>query len=778
MQELKRVLLGRTFLLALIAVLIVNAVLFYNGQADNDYGLDLSISNEIVWSVDGQITIGNDVDAAECYEKYSAYIEQYKNTDAVQVQVELKEKLSGLTGADKVAATAVLTQLEHINGYSDYLANIEKSKDSLLGSSIFNSADSFSGRNIIKTAKDFKALENVKLRLDTDTGITAFFNTRLTDYLSVILLAIVCITFLAERKKGLWSLIYATPNGRIKLHGKRVGILFLSSLLVTILLYGSNLFICNMVYGGLGDLSRPIQSVVIFGKFTSVLSVGETLLHYLFFRIMTLFVVAMLMGLLLAAIENVKVSLIATAAFIGVEYVLFSFLPVQSGFNIFKYFNVFTYISLSELYGNYLNIDLFGYPFSIRAMSFQAILPIFAILIGCYLLVGYRKKPMATHDYFGKYLYAVNRWTDKVFVKTHLLGMESYKVLFLQKGLLALIILAFVIPNLDFVASVLPQSQAEAQAEKIILSLEGELSDDTYTALDELQSQVNTVFNEYENAALQYASGEMEYEEYYNYELAFTTAKVQNDALQLVHGRIDELERIKEETGVTPWILCETPYERVYGENTQNNQQKAALVAILCLSLLLAGVFAYEKQNGTDMLLTACVNGRKRLLHRKYGICFMATVIVWVAIYGAEIYQLLIVCNASTFTAPIQSLSMFEKFPLRCSIAAFLGLLYIFRLLMLYCVSCVILFVSAMQNRISNAQITAVGITAIPSAVYFFLGVTPLKYVSATIPVSATSLILSTQGALLRIVIAGAVMTVIALTCVFAATKRQYNTDR
>ena len=212
MQELKRVLLGRTFLLTLIAVLIVNAVLFWKEQAENDYGLDLSAANEIVWGVDGQMTIGNDVNKAECYEKYSAYIKQYKNTDTVQAQAELKEKLSMLTGTDKVAATAVLTQLEHINGYSDYLANIEKNKDSLLEFSVFSSANSFSGRNIIKTAEDFKALEGVKLRLDTDSGLTAFFNTRLTDYLSVILLALSASHFLQNAKRACGVLFMPHPT--------------------------------------------------------------------------------------------------------------------------------------------------------------------------------------------------------------------------------------------------------------------------------------------------------------------------------------------------------------------------------------------------------------------------------------------------------------------------------------------------------------------------------------------------------------------------------------
>ena len=61
MQETKRVLLGRTFLFGFIVVFLVNAVLFYNEQKENSYGLPLSVANEVVWNADGQITIGHDL---------------------------------------------------------------------------------------------------------------------------------------------------------------------------------------------------------------------------------------------------------------------------------------------------------------------------------------------------------------------------------------------------------------------------------------------------------------------------------------------------------------------------------------------------------------------------------------------------------------------------------------------------------------------------------------------------------------------------------------------
>ena len=243
--------------------------------------------------------------------------------------------------------------------------------------------------------------------------------------------------------------------------------------------------------------------------------------------------------------------------------------------------------------------------------------------------------------------------------------------------------------------------------------------------------------------------------------------------LNIVRERITELEMLKEKHGISPWLLYETPYERVYGDNTQNNQQKAAMVAVLCLSLLLAGIFSYEKQSGTDMLISSCVNGRKKLLSRKFGICVISAAFIWAVIYGTEIYNFLSICTLNTLSAPIQSLSMFAKFPMHCSIAVFLVLLYMFRLLMLCCVGFIVLFVSSKLKRVSTSYVATVGIVVVPSAIYYFIGISPLKIISTTVPVSATSLLLNTQGALSGIVIVGLIMIGIAVICACLVRKQQ-----
>lgn len=171
--------------------------------------------------------------------------------------------------------------------------------------------------------------------------------------------------------------------------------------------------------------------------------------------------------------------------------------------------------------------------------------------------------------------------------------------------------------------------------------------------------------------------------------------------------------------------------------------------------------------------LSSCVNGRKKLLSRKFGICVISAAFIWAVIYGTEIYNFLSICTLNTLSAPIQSLSMFAKFPMHCSIAVFLVLLYMFRLLMLCCVGFIVLFVSSKLKRVSTSYVATVGIVVVPSAIYYFIGISPLKIISTTVPVSATSLLLNTQGALSGIVIVGLIMIGIAVICACLVRKQQ-----
>ena len=428
MTEWKRIFRNRRLCIGLLVILLMNGFLFLRDQVAQDYKIDSTIPTFTI-SINtygsGYEVAQKTMDSREGYDRYLQWLEEYKDQSPAEALTELESEQERLTTIlqinelmesdsdiflsdsleqyrieqpelvhqlengelnlnevhlDYVAVNHLLKQAEYLDGYDDYLATIQANKEKMLSFSIFNDMDSFSGRNIIKTADEFEALEGISLSLGADGAITAFMDFSITDYLLLAVLVLICISFFDERKKGLWSVVHAAPNGRLRLALQRAGILLGVSVIGVVLLYGSNLLIGFSVYGGVDDLGRAAQSVELLGKMPMCCTVGEFLLLYLLFKIGATFLVALLLWLIFTAINNVKYTMIAAAGVLAAEYSLYTFLPEQSGLNVLKYFNIFTYITTSDLYTNYLNIDLFDYPVGIRAVSQYACLPLIVML--------------------------------------------------------------------------------------------------------------------------------------------------------------------------------------------------------------------------------------------------------------------------------------------------------------------------------------------------------------------------------------------------------------
>ena len=443
MKELKRIFSNRRLVLGLLLIFLINGILFYNAQTERDFGLDLSGPSTGTISVGfgGAFEGGQaKADGAESYAVYQKWLAKYKamplpeaaetlerertRLNNIFEAAELLETDGGMFGQealqkyreeqpelirqlengavnldqarlDYVAADNLLRQISYLSGYGDYLASIQANKESMLSLSIFNDPNSFSSRNIIKTAEEFGGLEGVSLELGADGAVDAFMGFAITDYLLLAVLALICISFLEERKKGLWSVVHASPHGRLRLALRRAGILFGISAVSVLLFYGTNLLLGFSLYGGLEDLGRAAQSVEVLGKLPLPCTVGQFLTQYMLLRIAVACFVALLLWLLLTAINNVKYTIIVAAGVLVAEYSLYTFLPVQSFLNAFKYFNIFTYISLSDFYTNYLNIDLFGFPLGIRSISQLAMLPLGILLTTVCIAIHCHKKPAA-----------------------------------------------------------------------------------------------------------------------------------------------------------------------------------------------------------------------------------------------------------------------------------------------------------------------------------------------------------------------------------------------
>lgn len=794
MAEWKRIFRNRRLCVGLLLIFLLNGFLFIREQVEMDYGLDYTLpqASISISTIGGSYEIAQEtVNSHAALTRYLEWLEEYKKMPIAESIPELegeKERLTDIltisdllrndnsvmmsgyweqyceeqpvlveqlengeidlneVRLDYVAVNNLLTQTAYLDGYDDYLNTIRANKEKMLSFSIFNDPDSFSGRNIILTAEEFQALEGVSLTLGADGAISAFMDFSITDYLLLSVLMLICISFLDERKKGLWSVVHAAPNGRLRLALGRTGILLGVSVIGVLLLYGTNLLLGFSVYGGVDDLGRAAQSVELLGKMPVVCSVGQFLLMFLLFKIGATFLVALLLWLIFTAINNVKYTIMAAAGVLVVEYSLYSFLPVQSGFNLLKYFNIFTYISLSDLYTNYLNIDLFGYPLGIRAVSQYACLPLILLLAEVCIIIHCYKRPAAGKDVFGRFVYGINRIADWFLRRFHLLGMELHKTLSIQKGILIILLFFYLVSGLSFTVKIPVTDQTDAAARQYTVELAGIITDDTFRRIDEIQTELDNTITAHEQALLQYERGEMEYPQYDVFAREADAARIKSNGLSVVRQRIEELRSLGEEIGFTPWLIEESPYKGTYGDEASANQQSVALVAMLTEVLLLAGSFAYETQSGMNFLLASTQRGRNALLRRKICMAAILATIVWAVTYGLEFHAFLGICDTGTFAASVQNLSLLEKLPIRCSIGVSLAGLYLLRWVALFTCAMLTMLISSFMKRLETAYIATCGVILLPSALYLFMGLGPLKYLSLVLPVMVIPLLIENNG--------------------------------
>ena len=175
---------------------------------------------------------------------------------------------------------------------------------------------------------------------------------------------------------------------------------------------------------------------------------------------------------------------------------------------------------------------------------------------------------------------------------------------------------------------------------------------------------------------------------------------------------------------------------------------------MLALTLLLAGSMTYDRQSGMTYLLKATARGRGALVIRKLLLAAAMTALIWAVVYGMEVYTFLTKFTVTAWSAPAKNLSMLSEFPLNCSVAAVLALLYVFRWLMLFCGAGVVLFISSRVKRMEAAYIAGSAVMLIPSVLYAYMGLEIFRPLAVILPVESMPLLLSGNGALTYVTLA------------------------
>lgn len=632
---------------------------------------------------------------------------------AAAALVSDKEALRAeLSGYQKIY-TELLEQFQYLEDYPEYLKKIQEQARQQSQTTIFGDHNSFSYRNLQQTAKEFAALQSVNVEFGSNQAVESWIQYDLADYLFVIVLIVIVLAFLEERKKGLWSTVRSCRYGRLRLGVVRAGILLVFAVLYTILFYGINLLIGLGLDGGWGDLGRPLQSLVSFKTCSLQVTIGGWILQFLCIKAVSGFLMGLLLWCVLGWISNIQFSLTVLGGILLGEYILFAALPVQSILNPLKYFNLFSYVHTFDLYTQYLNIDLAGYPVGIRGLALWALPVLILVLLCLTLWIQKNRYPAGNRDWLGKLSDLWSRLIDVPRRHFSIGVTEVYKTLFLEWSILLLAALFLLSGNLSFYTHHSSSSGGSQWYPAYLKDAEGPIDEgmEDYLQLARQRIADNTG-----------QSGDL-------------TA-----ALDRLEARVRELQDRAETGGYAPWLIDQDIYENIYGEWAKTLQRQNAALALIFVLLTCAGLIAYERQSNVIPMLKALKRGRRDVFLRKAVTGILMALLVWGMIYGREIAVFMKDFKPEVLAAPVQNLDFLKDFPWRISIAAYMGLTYGLRLLLLMLTAFAAIWISGIARSTEMAYMLNLGIIGIP-ALLFVLGIEACGWISPVVPVAATELL-------------------------------------
>lgn len=636
--------------------------------------------------------------------------------------------------------SVIRSQIEHINGYNDYLSKVQEQAKTQSQVSIFNQSGSFSSKNLQKTAEDFERLDGVNVTFGNNLGIESWLKFNLADYFFLAIMVVVVLSFLEERKKGLWSVVRCTRNGRARLGLERIGVLLSASSLAAVLIYGIPLIISLATNSGFDGLDRSLQSLESFKTCTLRITISQWLVQYFAVKVASGLLLGLLLWCILGSLANVQFSLSVLGVTLVGEYILFEYLPVQSFLNVFKYFNIFSFVHTSRLYTNYLNINLFGNAIGIRSLMLT-VLPIAIAFFALWaMLIQTKRYPEGNKDILSKISHLVNKIIDLFRTRLSLGGWEVYKVLVFQFGIFIIAGILIVTNSLSYSVYI---EERDYWYQAYLEDAEGPIDNSFEEYLARAKENINSSMNEFELTS----------------------------ALDRIEREIKEIKERAEEGGYAPWLVDYKTYASVYGNESCDRQRLNAAIAICLLAFSCAGIAAFERQSGVEKMVRSTKRGRSSLFAGKTIVASLMAVTVWCAVYLREFFAFVADNGIETLSAPVKNIAMLSQFPLEISFAGYLAMLYAIRLIMLILTSFIALLISHYCLRITTSYIVNLAVLGLP-ALLVILGADVLKYISPLIPVSSAEIMWSLTEDSLMPIVAWVIMVIFSVLALIAARRK------
>lgn len=609
----------------------------------------------------------------------------------------------------------IRSQAEYLKDYPAYLEQVQKQASTLQKSSLFKGKENtFSYRNVLKTAEDFSECSADQITLGNDRAMIDWLSFSLADWAFLAAILLLIMAFQEERKKGLAAVIHSCPNGRVKLQVSRLIVLLVYSAVMTVLLYALPLVLSLCLDGGWEDLSRPIQSLAAFQKYTVQQSITAFLTQFFIIKVICGFLLGILLWFFLIFVEQIQLSWMLTTAGLAVEYLLYAFIPAQSIFSVLRSVNVFSYVFTQRLYTQYLNLNFFSQAVSQRSLLLGLLAVVVVVLsVGILWTVAHRY-PFGNRSRMEKWIHWWNRAGDCIRSRFGLFGFEWYKLLFLTAGGLFMILSVLMTQEIQCSTGNYNDAK-DGLYRQYLAQIQGPVSQATYDYIADARLML-------ENSDIN--TGE--------FDMAL-------DRLEETISQLDEGD----------WIVDQTQFLNVYGSKAWLTQRINGLLALLLMVMCLSPLYTCEQNGDVRKVLGSAPGGRGKLFGIKYAVALIVTFFVWLLVFKQEWTGAKELMGDIMLMAPCSSIDILGNLPM--TVGTFLTMLYIFKGLAMLIPMQICIFIGERSTSFEKAFVLNGVVLLVPAAVYAG-GVDALRFLTPSALLSDGPALLSASGLMILVI--------------------------
>ncbi|MBQ4283311.1 MAG: hypothetical protein IJB96_05215 [Lachnospira sp.] len=645
----------------------------------------------------------------EYYVGMVKYYEEYKDSkEPVRNMIrdfysENSEDVKNNKTAYSLARKQLEKRIDYVDRYGADITGKIDYANTMLTLNLFSDLSVYEKRNLNKNISDLNQLKSVEVKVDNSMAFDSLFQYDLAQYMLILMVLVTVYRFVKERKNSVTELIYATPYGRLRLNVQRTLILFVSSVVYAVVLYGTVLCVGALMFGGFGSLNNPLQCSSDF----SVLNFIGSRLDFLVYYVIMSGIMAYVVGLIFWAVTNLFVSyqIGITTFFIGMaaQAVVYYAVPINSIVRFLHYINIFQLVNSCDVLCNYENWGYSWFILSVRDTVYMIAIVLLLMAVSIIAVYCTKVRPVRSVSKVEMLIEKLAVLKRKAIEKMPHFMKELYKSLILEKGLVFLAVVVLLVFN-NRLGRYVPESEFDTLGQFYDLAEDITLGEE----LDELIEDYEVMYDK----ALQSEYGE-------------SYAKMYEGLINEADLQKEYLIKLKER-GIEGRIIKQEPYEAMFGYQIQSNQQLYALLAMLAVVMMCFGIESYEKYCGMKDLITASP-GRGGNAWRKISMVAIYAVIIGVIIYGLNWYDILHKYEPGSLDAPIQSVHMMENCVLNVSIAQYCALIGIFRIVVLILLSLGVYYISKRFSYYGSLGVSA--IIMVPQ-IMVLCGVDIVKYMS------------------------------------------------